>query len=257
MLASCQENKFDPKPFFAQVASKSYVITQIELPEEGKIISDTSKKAYNAQKRLIVENENVFFRYDSTGKLSEKIVCIAPDCEKIITWQYEYQKEKMLVRQFRDGKLQQIQEISPFKKQNISKVNDSAYTFLEQEHHWQENKLTAGKYKLFWNDTKTSTFLEQNYQYDSLGKLVQIVRIPDKDSSSCVKIAFLYNPQGKLSKSLHSRFMPFAEDIKTYIDHYKTYAYDTAGRLVEVKTFKQGEKEKKAQSITRYFYIQL
>lgn len=253
---SCEESKkLDKKAFLAQIASKEYVVSQIELPDKKIIIVDTFKKAYNTQKQLIVENDNIFFRYDSTGKLSEKIACIDADCQQIITWQYEYQQDKILVRQFRNGELQQLQEIENSKKRNTSHATDSAYVFLEQEEFRTNGLLHKRNYQFYENDTKRQSFLEQKYQYDSLGKLIQIVRIPDKDSTKCVKIAFEYDQEGKKIKSLHSRFMPCDGDIKHYIDHYKVYTYNAAGQLIEVRTFSNREELNTLFSTTKYSYI--
>ncbi|MFN3316774.1 MAG: hypothetical protein ACK40K_08180 [Raineya sp.] len=241
---------------FAQITSREYIISQIEVLGEGKILIDTLKKAYNAKKQLIIENDNIFFRYDSTGKLTEKIICLDEDCEKIMTWQYEYLQDKTLIRQYRNGEIQQTQELQTFRKHNISKATDSSFVFLEQEHFWQEKVLKESKYRFQNNSDKKTDFLDQKYQYDSLGRLIQLIRTPDKDSTNCVKIAFQYNQDGKVIKSLHSRFMPFGGDIKHHTDHYKTYTYNTAGQLAEVRTFSQRKAENKLFSITRYFYLQ-
>ena len=255
LCSACEEPKLDKKAFFAQIASRECVITQIEIPSESKIITDTFKKAYNVQKQLIVENDNIFFRYDSTGKLIEKVICIDANCHEIMNWRYEYQKEKTLVRQFRNGALQQLQEIENSKKKNTSQATDSAYIFLEQEELKQNNVLQKGIYRFFENDTKNNSLLEQKYQYDSLGRLIQVVRMPDKDSSNCIKIAFQYDQEGRKNKSLHSRFMPYNGDIKHHIDHYKIYTYDAANRLVEVKTFSNRKEANTLFSITRYAYL--
>jgi len=254
LFCACQTSKLDKKSLFAQITSREYIISQIEVLGEEKILIDTLKKAYNAQKQLVVENENIFFLYDNTGKLIEKIVCLDENCENILAWKYEYQNDKTILRQFRNENLQQIQEVSRFKKQNTSKAADSAHIFLEQESFWQDNILTKGQYIFFENETKNHTVLEQKYQYDSIGKLIQVTRMPDKDSTNCVKIAFQYE-NGKINKSLHSRFMPLGGDIKHYLDHYKTYTYNSYGRLVEVQTFSQRETQNKLFSITKYFYI--
>ena len=254
LLCACQTSKLDKKSLFAQITSREYIISQIEVLGEGKILIDTLKKAYNAKKQLVVENENIFFLYDNTGRLTEKIVCLDENCENTMAWKYEYQKDKIFVRQFRNEDLQQMQETDNFKKQNTSKAADSAHIFLEQESLWQDNILIKGQYIFFENETKNHTVLEQKYQYDSLGKLIQVIRIPDKDSTNCIKIAFQYE-NGKVSKSLHSRFMPLEGDIKHYVDHYKTYTYNSSGQLVEVQTFSQREAQNKLFSITKYSYI--
>ncbi len=256
-LSACKEkSSFDTKPFLAQISSKEYVVSQIEIPDEGKVLIDTFKRAYNTQKQLIIENENIFFRYDSTtGKLSEKIICIDPDCQKLITRQYQYQNDKILVRQFINGELLQIQELKQLSKQNTSKATDSSYLYLTQEDFLLSNMLRKSQYEYFLKDKKTKLFLEQRYHYDSLGRINQIIRIPDHDSTNCVKIFIEYDEQGRRSRSLHSRFMPIDGQISRFLDHYKTYTYDKSGRLVEVRAFRQVQSEKKLFSLTKYFYF--
>jgi hypothetical protein len=256
-LSACkEESSFDTKPFFAQISSKEYVVSQIEIPDEGKVLIDTFKRAYNAQNQLIVEDENIFFRYDSTtGKLNEKIICIDPDCQKLMTWQYQYQNDKILVRQFRNGELLQIQELKQLNKQNTSKATDSSYIYLTQEDFLLSNILHKSQYEYFLKDKKTKLFLEQRYNYDSLGRINQIIRIPDRDSTNCVKILIEYDEQGRRSKSIHSRFMPIDGQINRFLDHYKTYTYNKSGRLVEARAFRQVQSESKLFSITKYTYF--
>lgn len=253
-LFACQKSKLDKQAFVAQIASREYVVTQIEIPDEGKKLIDTLKKAYNARKQLIVENENIFFRYDSTGKLTEKIICIDEPCQQLMTWRYEYQKEKVIVRQFRNEELQQIQELIPLKKQNISKVADSTYVFLTQQDFMLADTLIKSSYDYLLKDKETRLLLEQSYQYDSLGRVSQIVRIPDRDSTNCVKIVFFYDNHGRRIKSVHSRFMPIEGDINTYTDHYKVYRYDASNRLVEVRAFRPAKPKHQLVSITKYSY---
>lgn len=255
-LWACQSSKLDRQAFFSQITLQEYIISQIQLIDEEKTLTDTFKRAYNAKKQLIIENDNIFFRYDSTGKLTEKIICIDENCEKIMTWQYQYLQDKTLIRQYNNGELQQTQELQTFKKHNISKAADSSFIFLKQEDFWQEKILKESKYQFLHSTTKEIDFLDQKYQYDSLGRLIQLIRTPDKDSTNCIKIAYQYNQEGKISKSLHSRFMPFGGDIKHYTDHYKTYIYNPAGQLAEVRTFSQRKGENKLFSITKYFYVQ-
>lgn len=256
-LSACKEkSSFDTKPFFAQINSKEYVVSQIEIPDEGKVLIDTFKRAYNAQKQLIIENDNIFFRYDSTtGKLSEKIICIDPDCQKLMTWQYQYQNNKILARQFRNGELLQIQELKQLNKQNTSKATDSSYIYLTQEDFFLSNVLHKSQYEYFLKNKKTKLFLEQRYTYDSLGRISQIIRIPDRDSTNCVKIFMEYDEQGRRSKSIHSHFMPIDGQISRFLDHYKTYTYNKSGRLVEVRAFRQVQSENKLFSITKYAYF--
>ena len=257
LLVSCgKSKKFNKQAFFAQIASKEYVITQIEIPEKNEIVTDTFKKAYNAKNQLIVENDNIFFRYDSlTGKLAEKIICIDDNCEKLLTWKYQYIDEKNIIHQFLNGELQQTQELSRNSRKSISKV-DSGYVFANQDDFFEADRLKKSQYEFFEKDKKNKLHTEQIYLYDSIGRISEIIRIFDKDSTNCIKIAFEYDAEDKKIKSLHSRPMPFdAKFSYYYTDHYKVYTYNTAGQLAEVKTYRNRKDTLTPFSITKYSYI--
>lgn len=259
LLTSCQKSRIEQEKFLQQVSYEEKIVTEIWIGNEQKAHTDTVIRKYNAQKQLIIENGNIFYEYDKEGSLKQVFACLDATCEDVIRYQYAQNGNKQTIHQYKNDSLLKTQILVTKGHQVLEKKHQSKISAHEPYllwHHFtiQDEKRHKGEYH-FRNPLKTdSLYIEQQYQYDSLGRLVQMVRVPQRDNHNTIQSRYFYNAQGQKVRSEHSSFMPSNQKFEKYLDHTKYYTYNAQNQLVEVKVISHKEDSGTVFSKTKYHY---
>lgn len=256
LVVACKTSKLDKESFISQVARQEKIVTEIFFPEEQKSTFDTTTNAYNQKNELIIEDGYIFHQYDSLGKRNRTQVCLDTDCTEIM--RYEYDKQQIKVY-YQDSLLQvKIFEMknNQLQSQKNKKITNADEPFLIwHQFFWENEKIKRADYNYKIPDKLDSIHITQVHQYDSLGRIVHLVRIPYHDSLNTIQIKYFYDNENKMIRSEHSSFMPYHRDFSRYLDHIRYYAYDIQGRIQEIKTFRKKNETRELYCITKYHYL--
>jgi hypothetical protein len=259
VLTACEKSQIEKDTFLRQVTHQEKIVTEIWIGDNPNPYSDTTIKKYNAQKQLIIENNQIFYEYDNEGNLKQVLACNNADCSELIKYIYTKKNNEEIIRQYFNDSLLKTQIIRSEGKQTLSRKhtsnNEEKIDFIFHEFKFKNNQRVQGEYH-FKNPQKTdSLYIEQRYRYDSLGRLAYMVRIPQKDSLNTIQSRFFYNEKGLKVKSEHTNFMPYGKSFEKYLDHTKYYDYNPQNQLLEVKVVSNRDGMPQISSRTKYYYL--
>jgi len=259
VLTACQSPQIQKDTFFKQIAYQEKIVSEITIGDNPNPYTDTSIKKYNAQKQLIIENDQIFYEYDLEGNMKQVFACNDIDCSELIKYQYIKKGNQEIIKQYLNDSLLKTQIILSEGKQILSRKHQThgleSIDFIFHQFRFKNSQRTQGEYH-FKNPQKTdSLYIEQRYRYDSLGRMVYMVRIPQRDSMNSIQSRFFYNEKGLKTKSEHTSFMPYGKSFEKYIDHVKYYDYNSQNQLIEVKVISNKDGISQISSRTKYYYL--
>jgi len=260
LLTGCQKSQIEQDKFLKQISYEEKIVTEISIGTEQKTHADTITRKYNAKKQLIIENDCIFYEYNEVGHFKQVFACLDANCEDVVRYEYTQQGNRQTIQQYRNDSLLKTQIVVTEGNQVLEKKHQSLISPHEPYllwHHFtiQDGKRQKGQYH-FRNPLKTdSLYIEQQYHYDSLGRLAQMIRVPQRDNYNTIQNRYFYNAQGQKIRSEHSSFMPLDRDFEKYLDHTKFYTYNTQNQLIEVKVISHKEDSEAVFSKTKYHYL--
>lgn len=258
-FTACQNAQIEKDTFLKKVSYQEKIVSEIWIGDNSNSYVDTIIKKYNAQKQLIIENDQIFYEYDNAGNLKQVFACNNVDCSELTKYLYTQKGNEEIIKQYFNDSLLKTQFVRSEGKLTLSRKhtshNQESMDFISHQFRFKNNQQVQGEYH-FKNPEKTdSLYIEQRYRYDSLGRLFYMVRIPQKDSLNTIQSRFFYNEKGLKVKSEHTSFMPYGKSFEKYIDHTKYYDYNSQNQIIEVKVVSNRDGMPQISSRTKYYYL--
>ncbi len=238
-----RNNLFLKDAFLKKTAYRKKIITQTNFYQKNLIVVDTFTQSFDEKKRIIAENDVVFYDYNSAGKLSKIIVCLDKNCNNILVkepispeiMQYSLnQTFFQLQSQHTFSRISPKEELEPYIYQKDSLLNSE----IRKIKHY------------FYTDT--DTILTICYQhYDSLQRLRKI-RFSDKNQNFFFEIHYFYDTTNKLTMKHHRLKSSIHKVYSKY--YYHIYEYDLQKRLKRIQTYQMPDSSLHSQ--TSFDYIE-
>lgn len=220
-----RDDNFSKNSFLKKTEFQRKIIVQTSFTQKNLVVVDTFIQSFDEKKRLIAENEAIFYDYNSTGKLSKIIVCLDKNCNNILI------KEPISPEIIQYSLNQTFFQLQSQNKFSRISSKEALEPYIYQEDSLINSEIRKVKY-YFCTDTDTT--LNICYQhYDSLQRLIKI-RFSDKNQNFFFETNCFYDTTNKLIMK-HQQLKSSINEI--YSEYYHIYQYDSNKRLKQIQTY--------------------
>lgn len=235
-----RDNRFSKSSFLKKTDFQRKIIVQTTFMKNNLVVVDTFTQSFDKKKRLIAENEAIFYDYNSAGKLSKIIVCLDKNCNNILI-------KEPISPEIMQYSLNQ----TFFQLQSQNKFSRISPKEVLEPYIYQEDSLISSEIRKvkYYFCTDTDTTLNIRYQhYDSLQRLKKI-RFSDKNQNFFFETDYFYDATNKLIMK-HQQIKSSINEI--YSEYYYIYQYDSQKRLKQIQTYQMPDSLLHSQTSLEY-----
>lgn len=233
-------NHFSKSSFLKKTEFQRKIIVQTIFTQNNLVIVDTFTQSFDEKKRLIAENETIFYDYNSAGKLSKIIVCLDKNCSNILI------KEPISSEIMQYSLNQTFFQLQNQNKFSRISPKEELVPYIYQEDSLLNSEIHKIKY-FFCTDTDTTLNVLYQY-YDSLQRLKKI-RFSDKNQNFFFETNCFYDTTNKLIIK-HQQLKSSINEI--YSEYYYIYQYDPKKRLKQIQTYQMPDSSLHSQTSFEY-----